>query len=405
MVLYLDWPGFYAASCDAAKGDAPWAIAHQGHIRDANSPALAAGVTRGLTVNEAKAILPGLRPHPYSETEWLVDRDRWLAHAALASDVVAPGLPHQVWMDLRAHPRPLDVALEVLDSLTRAGTGPWRAGLAPCAWVAQLAAGFRDPPALWTSLDGPLVVHNAATFLADLPVDALTPLLPAQRERLRILGYDRVAGVQLAPFEALRMQFGRDAGRVRAAALGEPDQPLRGSWPPDACARSRRFPGGLDDLEALRHALLELARDLAQDLARRDSAAQHLDLDLLPEDGPPVRLSARLSTPTARALTWGLKFNQMVEAYLADLPEFVDGALPPSWSAVRACLTELKRTSTAAGRLAGMGSEDERAEQFDAAIAQLRPRYGAAVVQPLGQVTRPRRERVLRDWKEIYAWP
>jgi len=287
-------------------------------------------------------------------------------------------------------------------ALSHAGTGPWRAGLALAPWVAQVAAELRDPPALWTDFVGPLVVDDAPAFLAGLDVAQLVPVDSRHRDRLRLLGYDRIGGVQSAPMEALRMQFGRDAGRIRAAALGQTDRALRGTWPPDACARTRHFPGGLEDREALRGALIQLAQHLAQGLAASDATAQRVALSLHLDDDPPREVATRLPTPTGRAVALGLKINQMVDALLAAQER--EGGASPSVHAVRVTLSELKRSPGSAGRLEGMGTDAERTEQMDAAVASLVPRYGPTVIQPLGEVVRPRRERVLSDWRQIYAW-
>ncbi|MGC1185510.1 MAG: hypothetical protein WBA31_10250 [Candidatus Dormiibacterota bacterium] len=166
------------------------------------------------------------------------------------------------------------------------GVGPSRFS----AWVAaQLAAPGRVrlvPPG------------QTAEFLATWPVSRL-PLPPETTERLMQFGLRTCGDCAAITMVDLQRQFGPDGILLHRLCRG-----LDSAWidpwrEPPPCGVRRVLAGGVEDSESLRFGAAELARGLAQELARQGRAAGRIRLILRGEDG-----SQPLSSAAAK-VWWG----------------------------------------------------------------------------------------------------
>ncbi|TVS00624.1 MAG: DNA polymerase Y family protein [Rhodospirillales bacterium] len=252
-----------------------------------NRAARAAGLAPGLTLAEARALLPALS---VVEADGAADRRALAALADWCSrytpwTAVDP-YPHPgvlgggagLWLDITgaSHLFGGEAALlrDVVNRLASFGITA-QAAVADTAGAAWAAARFADDgsPRVIPPGDKDGAIDGAiGAFLAPLPVAALR-LPPALVESLCQVGLRRIGDLAVVPREALARRFGDGLLRRLDQAWGRCDEPLSPRRPVPAFAARLAFAepiGHRDDIErAVRH----LIRDLC---ARLDAAHQGL---------------------------------------------------------------------------------------------------------------------------------
>lgn len=289
-------------------GGQPWA---DGTVLDADPPARALGVRRGMSLGAAHRLAPEatfLDPSIEDDTaaveaafERLAAFSPGLAGTADPADPAFGLLEVQVdglgrlWGD--------DAALVGRLSVALAGVLPGEplAGIAGTRFAATLAAGRARPRE-------PLVVPAGGErdFLGPLPSSLLTPDLDV-RARLARFGLRRIAAVAGLPRSALVARFGPEGARIHARANGEELEPFRPRRAPERLALGLPIEPAIADLEPLRFVLHRLASTLVDQLLARGAATDR------------VRVSLALETDVVRDAPSALSFEQRFPEPTADV--------------------------------------------------------------------------------------
>ena len=237
-------------------------------------------------------------------------------------------------------------------------------GIGTCKVVAKVGSDLRKP-------DGMVVVPpgTEAAFLAPLPLRVLPGLGPAAERRLTGLGLRTVADLLAVPPEVLRMRLGRSADGFRALAAGQDDRPVAVPGRAKSISREVTFERDVADPLQLRSHMRALAQDVTRSL--RKSALWSRTVRLK------VRYTTGFETHTLQATLPAAtdtdrEFLETADRLLADVIR--DGRPVRLIGIGAANLVESGQQSLLAGG-------DRRDRALDAAMDQLRSRFGSSAVR------------------------
>jgi protein ImuB len=260
-----------------------------------NRKAVQAGLSPGMPLADARALLPGLKTaasEPAEDqkalrqlAEWCVRYSPWIApeetdgvrieiagsaHLWGGEEALAADLSRRLGREKIAH------RIAVADTIGGAFA------------VARFAAG-----------DSPLILASSETrsALAPLPVEALR-LDPATAEGLRSVGLKRIGDLYAMPRAALTRRFGTLVARQLDRALGdlpEPFSPL-GETPLRRVRLGFAEPVAVP--EDLKRAIRRQVSDLCGRLEREGMGARRLDLSFHRLDGRVERIALGTAQPS-----------------------------------------------------------------------------------------------------------
>jgi len=138
------------------------------------------------------------------------------------------------------------------------------AGVAPNKFLAKIASAWKKPDGLTV-----IAPERVERFLQTLPVDALWGVGPVTATRLRERGIERLIDVRTADPEVLRQAVGTGAEWLRRLADGIDDRPVEPHSDPKSSGSENTFASDLTDLNEIRAAVDEMARDGAAWLEKR----------------------------------------------------------------------------------------------------------------------------------------
>ena len=138
------------------------------------------------------------------------------------------------------------------------------AGVAPNKFLAKIASAWKKPDGLTV-----IAPERMEQFLCKLPVDALWGVGPVTAARLREHGIERLVDVRLVDPTLLREAVGSQADWLRQLAEGHDDRPVVPDWEPKSSGSENTFSQDLIDIDRVREAIDEMARDAAKWLERK----------------------------------------------------------------------------------------------------------------------------------------
>lgn len=260
-------------------GGRPW---DGGLVLDANGPARALGIRRGMALAAAERLAPETRfLKPDLEAaraaveavfERLAAFSPTLAGTTEPTDpafgLVEVGIDglEALWGEEESLVRRLASAVEPLLPVRP------RVGVAGTRFTATIAA-VRARPA------EPVIVPpgGEAAFLAPLPSAVLTAD-PETRERLLRFGLRRIGQIAALPRAALVARFGPEGNRLHARAVGEEIEPIEPRRAPERSALGLALEPPIDRLDALRFVLHRLVVGLVAHVVARGRAATAAEL-------------------------------------------------------------------------------------------------------------------------------
>ena len=262
----------------------------------ATSLARRAGVARGLSAPQARALLPALTLHPRDEQAEAAAQEALLEAADAFSPVVEEAGPGVAYLDL-AGAGDEKAALRAL--LRRCGALglPARAGCADSRAAARLAARL--------SADEPTVVLEGRDrqFLAPLPLGHLRPDERTARALAR-WGLTTIGALAAIPEAQLVSRLGQPGWLLRRLSLGEDPKPLIPRRKPPLFREGLSLDWALNDLEAFALAAEGPARRLAARLEAAALSCRALSLSLALEPSGRDERLVSFAAPTRDARTW-----------------------------------------------------------------------------------------------------
>jgi len=265
-----------------------------------SAAAFSAGVRAGMTLAQARAIIPELETADRNEHE---ERKALLEVAEFAYNFaprVALAPPTTLIVNVAGCERLHGGEQKLAEKL--------RLGLSQRGLTARIA--IADNPAaavaLAVSSNQPVTVSAPGRALEDIrnvPLSCLALEGPVVAQ-LETLGVQTAGQLLDLPARALPARFG-ELLSTRLRQLRGVDDPVLENWMPPPSVRERLdFSGPTNNREALVEAVRLLAARLATRLAAKASGALGLKVDLLASEGPPVEFSLSLAAArnSAKAL-------------------------------------------------------------------------------------------------------
>ncbi|MBI1334853.1 MAG: hypothetical protein GC165_18460 [Armatimonadetes bacterium] len=379
-ILWIELAHFYVRN---ENPNLPEVIVRDDVVLDTNDLAKDRGVTIGMPVKQAKAILKEGVFLPWESERYASKQSAWMDECIAFSDVIEPADQHALWIDLSQHPEPFEVAETLIRHLSHQTDHVVLSGIAQAKWIARLAARCGTGPSPLTDPKG---------FLSELSVHHLVPAALEHRQRLHFLGYAKIGRVAAIPFDVLQEQFGEDAYQIARAAEGTLSDEVEASYPPKSCLAKFTFEGVADTEEVLQNGLAKLAQELGDRLDRQSQQGNAMTATLEFEEKPPLTLQRTFSKPYQDARSVYICLNLL----LGD-------ALETPITVVHAALTELCKTGAVQESFLDAASS-RLPRKFESSLRRIRAVFGDRSVQRGQEIQLPRRVRVLREWKHATGW-
>ncbi len=340
---------------------------------DCDQRALALGLTRDLTLADARARIPSLiaiEAQPEADEAFL---GRLAAFCDRFTPLVALDLPYGLLLDITgcAHLFGGEVALHgVIARWMRAGGLAIRAAIAGTPEAAHALSRF--------GAGGLVPVGQDEAMLRPLPVAALE-LTAETVIALSRAGLKTLADLDDRPSVALSARFGAELTVKLRRTLGREDARITPLRPPPACVVERHFAEPMLDKEGLEDVIARLIAEAGRVLEQRGEGGRAFEVSFFRSDGAVRRLMVETGRPSRDAPAILRLWRERVET-LAD-------PLDPGFGfdAVRLSVPVCEPLDTHQPSLDGQPSLDRRAVE-DEAVADLVDRL----------VARFGRDRVLR---------
>jgi protein ImuB len=274
-----------------------------------NLAAQSAGLSPGVPVAQAQAVVPGLivvEATPEADARALTDLAAWCLRWA---PLTAPELPDGVWIDASgcAHlfGGEAEMLADIVGRLKRSGLAA-RAGIADTAGAAW-AVGRYGTKAVTVVPAGEMEFALRPLPIAALRLDGETVAA------LSWLGFTRIGQLLDAPRAPFALRFGRQVIRRLDQALGRIGEPIEPVMPADPVRARLAFPEPLLTPEALSAGIAELAGLVCADLERRGEGARRLDLTFERVDQTVQAICVGTARPSWRATHLARLLDEQLE--------------------------------------------------------------------------------------------
>ena len=307
--------------------------------------------------------------------------------------VVEPVAIGEVWLDITGCGPPRDVARGIRTHLSRQLNLAGITSIAPTKFTAKAASLWQLQGQSKDRSQGVVLAtwQEACRFLSPLPVTYLWPFPTEVVQQLMDLGCRNFAELWQIPPERLRAKFG-PVGDHLVKVIGEQEEdPVKALYPKPQIGRTYWVPPEIGEWElpALTFGLQQAAGELAQELANRDLACQHITLG--------VRSSAGTWRQQSRLLPEPIYQRERLTRELLYLKEQLAKALsttPVVEYSVK--LQELApRPKTQLDLYADKQGQRQR-DNLAKTMGYITEKLGSEVIQPASALERPRREKMLQ---------
>ena len=216
--------------------------------------------------------------------------------------LVQPGSLDEAYLDVTEHLGSWGSATAIAREIRRRVREERRltvsVGVGPNRLVAKIASDFEKP-------DGLTVVkpEQVEAFLAPLPVRRLHGVGPASELALAELGITTVADLRRLEIDALVRRFGKWGEMLHQFAHGIDDRPVHVDRERKSLGTETTYERDLREAAAVERELVRLARDVAEDLQKRQLLARTVTIKVRYADFTTVTRSHTLGVPCCDAPT------------------------------------------------------------------------------------------------------
>lgn len=342
-------------------------------VLDASAQAMERGISLGMKEKEARLIAPGAIYVERAKEDFERASSRWLDICAEFSDSIEPVDQHAAYIDLTAHPDPIEAVSLLIGAIEmRAGLKCcW--GIGPNKWLAALE--MRSE----ACFDTVSFVQALSVRKLPVPIDCILSL-----ERL---GCSTIKDVAQIDWSTLRRHFGGLGSIIYNASRAKHFQPILSLYPNDAAYAVLRFEGRVDNAEVMLAALRVLAKKLARKLVIKDSFGRELHLRIETESFRQIELEKKFSKPLV-----------CMNSVLAALNSIAKDNLPEDAIMFRAVIPNLKKRSANQMQFESRASSKKN-RCLDLTMSQVKSKFGEGSIQTASDLPIPRYIRFLREWK------
>src|SRR5687767_9462231 len=274
-ILHIDMDAFYASveqrDNPALRGK-PVAVGgspeHRGVVAAASYEARAFGVRSAIPMSRAVRLCPSLIIVRPDFAKYKAASQAVFSIFRAVTPLVEPLSLDEAYLDVtrNAWEEPYGrVVAQRLKAAIRETTGlTASAGVAPNKFLAKIASAWKKPDGLTV-----IAPERVERFLQALPVDALWGVGPVTAARLRERGIRQLVDVRTADPAVIREAVGSSADWLRRLADGIDDREVEPHSEPKSSGSENTFASDLTDLDQIRAAIDEMARDAAAWLEKK----------------------------------------------------------------------------------------------------------------------------------------
>jgi DNA polymerase-4 len=182
------------------------------------------------------------------------------------------------------------------------------AGVAPNKFLAKIASGWQKPDGLTV-----IAPERVERFLQGLPIDALWGVGPVTATRLRAQGIEKLVDVRAIAVDDLRAIVGSLAPWLHQLARGVDERPVEPNREAKSASSENTFNRDLTELDEIRSAVDEMARDVAAWLGRKQKRARTVTLKVRYQDFTTITRSVTVMPPTDDASLVAARAVELLE--------------------------------------------------------------------------------------------
>jgi protein ImuB len=268
-------------------------VSRTARVVAANPLALARGIEPGMTLTEARALLPTLAATPVNDAAETRELESLASCAVQLSPRVFLAPPQTLLADVTGCDRALGGEAEML-KLAR-GIFERQGYTVHCAICDSATAAYA------LALDGgranPVEVGKTQDALKGLPLETLR-LDQRSLVNLRALGLSRAGQLLELPSATLPSRFDETLVQRVRQLRGELPEDFPAFTIPEAVSERLEFEGPTDRRDAMMFALRHIATRIADRLDALGTGASKLEAALVAADGAPMNFSVDVSAPT-----------------------------------------------------------------------------------------------------------
>lgn len=374
---------FHARQRHPEMGERPGCVTRDDRVLEPNSFAEAKGVSCGMSLRAARAILADGVFVAWEREHFAAEHADWLEGCLLYANEVETTDQHEAFVDLSGHPDPLSIVERLQATVTAQAGVECEVGLGPSKWIARLALGQTDQR---------IALTDPGRFVSGLPVAALLPLSPEHRQRLEFFGYRAIGDVAKTPYSALIGQFGLEAHTLALCCKGQLSDPVEPNYPECSLSDEIRFESPIDNAIALEHGVRLMSEHLGEALLEQDRSGNEARLVIEPDGEDPIArtriFTKPIRCPESTAVALGLLLRPCVHQPII---------------ALRAQLMRLRMGTGSQGELALPSLAGRvRERRLDRAFRVIRSVYGDRSIARASDLEVSRRTLVVREWRDHF---
>jgi DNA polymerase IV len=303
-ILHVDMDAFYASveqRDNASLRGRPVAVggpaASRGVVAAASYEARTFGVRSAMPMAHAVRLCPHLVIVPPEFKKYRAVSSQVFAIYREVTPLVEPLSLDEAYLDVTdnawGEPLARTVAARLKDRIREETGLTASAGVAPNKFLAKIASGWKKPDGLTV-----IAPERVERFLQGLPIDALWGVGPVTATRLRERGIAKLVDVRTIAADDLRTVVGSLAPWLQQLAQGIDDRPVEPNREAKSASSENTFNRDLTDLDEIRSAVDEMARDVAAWLVRKQRRSRTVTVKVRYQDFTTITRSVTVTPPT-----------------------------------------------------------------------------------------------------------
>lgn len=378
-IIHLDLDAFFCAVEEQARPDLrgkPFAVGgrpdERGVVASCSYAARRFGVHSALPMSQAVRLCPGLIIVPARHGVYSQLSRQVMARLRALTPQVEQVSIDEAYLDVTELPEPAEVTARRVQATIRGELGlPCSLGVATNKLVAKIAnnvgkaaaRGDGPPNAVTVVLPG-----REAEFLAPLPAGELWGVGPKTAAKLAGLDIHTIGDLAAWPAGDLARRFGKNGEEMALHARGIDERPIVTQRERKSVSQETTFARDVADGAALQRTLREQAFEVAGILKRKELLGATVKLKLRRADFTTLTRQSTFAQPTDDAQAIYTAAVQLFERTWDRQP-------------VRLIGVGVGHLSSGLRQMNLWEQPDERRERLNAALDQLRARFGTDVVR------------------------
>lgn len=382
-ILHLDLDAFFCAveeQRDPSLAGKPFAVGgrpeERGVVASCSYAARQYGIHSAMPMSQALRRCPALIIVPSHFAAYRAASAEVMARLKALTPLVEQISIDEAFLDVTALETPGTILARQLQRAIREELAlPCSLGVATNKLVAKIATDVGKAGAKTGAAPYALCIvppGTEAAFLAPLPTRALWGIGPRTAERLAALGIHTIGELARTPVLDLIRRFGKYGTDLAKHARGEDERPIQVTHIAKSLSKERTFAQDVQEETLLRRTLQEQAGEVARALQRKGFRGATITLKLRWADFTTLTRQISLPAPTDQeAIITSAALRLFAQTWQAGRPVRLIGVGVSGFRSESAQMSLWEMITPV----------EEKRQQVEAALAQVRARFGEEVVR------------------------